>query len=619
MSKNTGQRRQYYEKEPDKKTVWLHLLPLLAVVGIVPLVCKQVEYSAKLSEYAWFTTDNIVFDFFLYYKTQLFLVLAAIMLVFVVAKWIKQGKEVFSVKLFAPLFVYSLLVFLSCACSEYQDYVWSHSYEQFESAFVLMGYALLTYYAYLYMDSEYGIKIFMWVLAIMALIVCVLAILQMAEHDFFATKFGQYLLLTKEFRENDNQIEFSMGNMAYGTLYNPNYLGVFSVMLLPVFVTFLLIQAEKCKEILKNAEAQSRKKVFAVLRVASIFVLVVLLGGALLASQSKAGLLVLVGVTGVAVLLRWRSVVKRWYVIVPIVIVVGLSFFFVDAAKDNFYTNRLKAALQIQKNEPDLQSFITNVDGVTMRYKGREIVFILTDGEYAVPLAFENEEKLELVQSEDGKFVFTDITLNEIYVENAYYDDFLSFAVTVGGTTWGFVKDFDWKGYEYVNEFGRAVDCIEAESFLFDGYEGFASSRGYIWSRTFPLLKNTFFLGDGANTYAVKFPQNDYVARNQNGFYSQLITKPHNSYLQTIQQSGMLSFVCVIVFYGMYFVQSIKLYWKNTLQSMLGKIGFGLFLSVFAYLVMALTNDSMIVVAPIFWALLGVGLAVNRMVKEKDI
>ena len=619
QKKNVGKRRSSYYKEPDKKMVWLQLLPLLVVVGIIPLICKQVVYSAKMSEYTWFTTDDMTFDFFLYYKTQLFLVAAVIMLLFVVAKWVKQGKKVFCVKIFAPLFVYMLLVFLSCAVSEYQEYVWSYCYEQFESAFVLMGYALLTYYAYLYVDSEYGIKIFMWILAAMAVIVSLLAIFQMQGNDFFATEIGKNLLLSKEYKESGNEIQFTMGSMAYGTLYNPNYLGVFSVMLLPVFVTFLFVQAGKCIKVCKDKEVQSTKKIFAFLCVLGAFILIVLLAGALLASQSKAGLLVLMGVGGFAILLRLRGVLKYWYLVIPAVTAVVLSFSLIDTAKDNLYTNRLKAALQIEKREPDLQSFVTSEKDVTMNYKNRTISFTLAEGIVCVPIAIEDGEMLELVQNEDGKMVFTDVGLNGIVVEPNYYEDINSFAITVGGKTWGFVKDYAVLGYQYVNEFARAVDCIEAESLFFDGYESFASARGYIWSRTMPLLKDAFFLGYGANTYAVTMPQNDYVARNQNGFQTQIITKPHNGYLQIAQQSGVVSLLCIVVFFGMYFGQSTKLYWKNNLKEAKAKIGFGLFLSVFAYLVMFLTNDSMIVIGPIFWALLGVGLAVNRMVKEEDI
>ena len=360
-------------------------------------------------------------------------------------------------------------------------------------------------------------------------------------------------------------------------------------------------------------------KLFAVLCVVGAFVLIVLLSGALLASQSKAGLLVLVGITFVAILLRFRGVLKYWYLVIPAITAVVLSFSLVDTAKDNYYTNRLKAALQIQKNEPALQAFVTSEDDVIMRYKDREISFTLTDGILCMLLAVEDGEMLELVQNEEGKYVFTDVGLSGITVETNYYLDITSFAVTVGGRTWGFVKDYAEPGYQYVNEFGRAVDCIEADSLFFEGYESFASHRGYIWSRTLPLLKDAFFLGDGANTYAVTMPQNDYVARNQSGFETQIITKPHNGYLQIAQQSGVLSLLCIVVFFGMYLGQSIKLYWKSSLKASMEKIGFGLFLSIFAYLITFVTNDSMIVVGPIFWALLGVGLAVNRMVKEQDV
>ena len=589
QKKNVGKRRSSYYKEPDKKTVWLQLLPLLFVVGIVPLICKQAVYSAKLSEYSWFITNDATFDFFLYYKTQLFLIGAAVMLVFVAAKWMKQGKKAFSMKLFAPLFLYMLLIFLSSAASEYQEYVWSSCYAQFESAFVLMGYALLTYYAYLYVDGEYAIKIFMWILAAMALIVSLLAVFQMAGHDFFATEFGKNLLLAEEYKDSSNEMEFKMGSMAYGTLYNPNYLGVFSVMLLPVFTTFLFVQGAKCIKVCKEKEAQNTKKIVAVLCALGAFVLIVLLGGALVASQSRAGLLVLIGVGCFAILLRLRGFVKYWYLVIPAVTAIILSFSLLDTAKDNLYTNRLKIALQIEKSEPDLQSFVTSEEDVIMNYKNRTISFRLTEGILSMLLAIEDGELLELVENEEGKLVFTDVGLNGIAIETNYYEGITSFAVTVGGKTWGFVKDYAVEGYQYVNEFGRAVDCIEAESLLFDGYESFASHRGYIWSRTLPLLKEAFFLGDGANTYAVTMPQNDYVARNQSGFESQIITKPHSGYLQIAQQSGVVSLLCIVVFFGMYFVQSIRLYWRNDLRDAKAKIGFGLFLSVFAYLVTFVT------------------------------
>ena len=48
QKKNMEKTRSCYDKEPDKKTVWLQLLPLLFVVGIVPLICRMTEYTCLI-------------------------------------------------------------------------------------------------------------------------------------------------------------------------------------------------------------------------------------------------------------------------------------------------------------------------------------------------------------------------------------------------------------------------------------------------------------------------------------------------------------------------------------------------------------------------------------------
>ena len=605
-------------KEPNKKVVWLQMLPLLFVVGIVPLICKQATYSSKITGYAWFQGEDSIVDFFLYYKTQFFIAAMVVMVVMVAIKWIQQGKQVFSFKLFAPLLAYVLLILFSAICSEYQEYVWSHCYEQFESASILMGYALVTYYAYLYVDTEYSVKLFLGTLAGLVLIISLVAVSQMTGHDFWATDLGNYLLLSKVYRENNIPIHFGMENMAYGTLYNPNYLGVFSAMLLPVFVALVFVQAGKYRSIPANAGVQEKKeKRKALFLVAGAFVLSVLLAVTLVASQSKAGILIIAAIACLACLFRWRSFLKRWYIVVPLAVVVVAGVLFVGLKGNNYYLNRLVSAFQLHKTVPELESFVTAEDGVTMNYKGRKLLITLSEDDDYVPMVQENGTALELLETGENIFAFTEEGLNGIFIQTDYYEDSISFGVTAAAMEWGFVKDFnDMKGYHFVNEFARPVDCIDAESWLFEGYEQFATSRGYIWSRTLPLLKNCILLGDGPNTFGVVMPQNEYVAKYQNGFYAQIITKPHNGYLQIAQQSGLLSLVCVLVFFAIYLLQSAKLYWKSDLKKPMERIGFGLCLSVLAYLLMALTNDSMIVVAPIFWGILGVGMAVNRMVKQ---
>ena len=45
--------------------------------------------------------------------------------------------------------------------------------------------------------------------------------------------------------------------------------------------------------------------------------------------------------------------------------------------------------------------------------------------------------------------------------------------------------------------------------------------------------------------------------------------------------------------------------------------GIGLALGVVGYLFSGMLNDSMVVVAPLYWLMIGLGLAVNRIVRTK--
>ena len=73
---------------------------------------------------------------------------------------------------------------------------------------------------------------------------------------------------------------------------------------------------------------------------------------------------------------------------------------------------------------------------------------------------------------------------------------------------------------------------VNAEHIGFEGKEELGSSRGYIWSRTLPLLGNCLFTGFGPDTFTYNFPQNDVLAKYYSyeqfneGFYV-TVDKPH--------------------------------------------------------------------------------------------
>ena len=52
--------------------------------------------------------------------------------------------------------------------------------------------------------------------------------------------------------------------------------------------------------------------------------------------------------------------------------------------------------------------------------------------------------------------------------------------------------------------------------------ERLGSGRGYIWSRSIPLIKQAGFMGLGADTYPEYFPQNDFKGKDATLVYYKL-------------------------------------------------------------------------------------------------
>ena len=116
-------------------------------------------------------------------------------------------------------------------------------------------------------------------------------------------------------------------------------------------------------------------------------------------------------------------------------------------------------------------------------------------------------------------------------------------------------------------------------------------------------------LGSGPDTFPLIFPQNDYVTRANVGLdmLMPVISKVHSLYLQIALQTGMISLAVLLVFWIRYFLHGRKIM-KRKGQSREEIIweAAGL-VSVAGFLLMGFTNDSVVAVSPVFWALLGMG------------
>ncbi|WDC83214.1 O-antigen ligase family protein [Caloramator sp. mosi_1] len=114
-------------------------------------------------------------------------------------------------------------------------------------------------------------------------------------------------------------------------------------------------------------------------------------------------------------------------------------------------------------------------------------------------------------------------------------------------------------GFKILSFNGKTYNIDPVEKLNVKGKERLGSGRVYIWSRSIPLLKKTLFIGYGPDTYALYFPQHDYIGKflflNTPNI---LVDKPHNMYLQNAINIGIVGTLAFILFIIGYLIYSFR-------------------------------------------------------------
>lgn len=573
------------------------LLPLQFILIVLPLILYLYKSNSGYSAYAWHSADDTYYDVFLQGKMVVFLMIAAIILGLAIYKTVKMSKTARTkvLLLFTPLMIYLGFVILSTICSEHIAYsVWGAK-EANEPFGVLLGYVVVAYYAYIAIDCVNDVICLIRAAVVGSICMVLIGIMQTIGRDPLAMESVQRLFAGNDFidRYGPLRLSFPVGQ-AYGTLFNPNYVGTYVVLYAPLALLGILLSKTM------------RKKVLCGFSVAGLLVM-------LLASQSRTGLIAILVVTVIFVVFRGRSIWKRWYMIIPGVILALFVFFVLDSTRNHLLTDRLKQMFLITASEAPVLGVDTTGNGVRVVCRDTEYTVRMTvsDTDFSY-LVSEGEEQREVSYDENRLYGYFSLSTGEkVAIRTAVFEDNYAFGLDINGREFFFTNQMEKGNYKYINNYGRPDECIMPAN-VFPGYEAVASGRGYVWGRSIPLLLDNFIVGSGPDTFAIEFPQNDYVARYQSGFENIIFTRPHNFYLQMGIQTGVLSLLAFLVFYAIYFAESCRRYCFRKFNRMEEWIGFAVFLSTVGFMASGLANDSLIVVSPIYYVMLGAGMAVNH-------
>ena len=127
---------------------------------------------------------------------------------------------------------------------------------------------------------------------------------------------------------------------------------------------------------------------------------------------------------------------------------------------------------------------------------------------------------------------------------------------------------------------------------------GSASSRTNIYKMAFKAFLDKPLLGEGPDTFGLRL-KNDYSKEyyKHMSIYNEAVDKAHNEYLEYAVSGGIFTLISylALVLFALY-----KLYYKRKNEDFVI-----IMLGILSYLIQAFANISVIMVAPLFWILLG--------------
>jgi hypothetical protein len=653
---------------------WIQFIPAVLFSAVVILLVKQYSYMRNMSVYFWSSEAaapdrNNLTEFFSHYKTELIgwsLLLMAVMLAY---RFTAQQLSIKRSKVYWPMLVYVLFVVLSFIFSQNRDIAWEGWNDRFEGTAMILCYYGAVFFIMNSVNSERNIKFIVYPIAAVSVILSIIGLSQATGHDFFQSTFGQKLLVPNEMNKNgdmawdlidqaaargEKYLKFTFeNNEIYQTVYNINYVSFYLTLLIPLFAMMFIW-----------AKGLTRKVVWGVVLGLVIFNFF---------GAASSGGFVGIAVVVVFVVLVLRRKLLQWrgpvLIIVAIVAVVGIA----DIALVNHngkgvkWTDELMGSIRASvATQPasgtqgvkgpgtpegtQATEVSAGADGAEaapppavttpgpqshldyFSTEGNTLTFSV-DGNKALMSVAENGS-ISLVDSANMPIAINqadgslDITMDDARFANVVLqptqDDAGNFIITLlmrgdEGRPWNFTLiGQDNSQLVFRNDLGKYVDLYDVPHTGFANNPGFGSGRGYIWSTSLPLIKDTILIGKGADTYCVNYPHNDYVGKYNAGWnINMIVDKPHNMYIATAINTGLISLIAMLALFGMYIVQSLKLYWRREFTTFAEYAGAGIFFGVSGFVASGLVDDSTVSVMPMFYALLATGIATNIMLKKR--
>lgn len=590
----------------------LLFFPVAFLLAVMPFVIRATQHFLHGELRRLFSTDSVT-EIFAQYRARFLWIMAAVMLVllYIFGKRIFCGLSRIDWLYFGLCGIFLLFLVLSTVFSDNRDTALWGLYDRAEGMVTQIGYLVLFLYASLTCCTSRDLKLLLAAVGVVIAANAVTGISQFAGHNLLTSEWANRLIVPDDIEGTIS--DFGSTRM-YGMVGHYNYVGSLTAAVLPLCTVLALFE--------KKWKFRIPALVMAALS------LMLLLG-----STSRAGLIGTAAAVILSAIFFRRLLLRYWKILllgfgVLLAAVVGINF-----VLDNAILERV----------PMLFADIKTIFSDTSDFDYKDHIFIRgvenrEDG--AVLLLQDNCLQLSV---ENGALVFRDQNGQEVLytengegtleTENSVFAP-LSF-VPANGMSQGKVYtnlSLIYNGrrlmqfyYDDSQIYFVRKDTMEKTTLLEPPVAGFlkgkeliGSMRGYIWSRTIPMLPRYLLTGAGPDCYIFEFPQDDILGKlYAYGNGTIVVDKPHNLYLQIFVNEGGVALLAFLAICALYFWDCFRLYGgKDQKRKKFRPIAVAL--GVAGYLFAGLFNDSTVLTAVLFWVLLGAGVGMNRQYRRES-
>lgn len=620
------------------------LIPAFVFTLSILIARTHVGYQ-PMSQFFWFggNNENQLVDTYCYYKQIAVCAAAFLAVCAVVFRYFKYDFKFKKSFVYIPCAVYLLFVLLSFVFSDYKYFALRGMNDHFQGIFALLSYMVMIVFILNNADSEIGVKAIVFTALFAAAVLGCLGITQATGHDFFQTVIGQKLItpntdmgngltawqmidLLSATGQQAYEYRFTAGQV-YQTVFNINYVPFYLTLLVPLAAMLCVrfMAVEKKNYLLGilccGLFGLFLYNFFAANSASGYFGLAAIVLGGLIVFNKRIikwikPLLCLVLVAALVMGLlvdRWLPEVKSKFTEGSrLILNLTADTAYAGNMPEHFSTDftnapgSIKPVIDYISTEEGKLVFSINGDPIVVTRNSEEKRYDIVDG---------SGEQILLGTKKDapGIYELLDTRFHDyVYMQMGESDGFTYIIFNTPSREW----QFRYTGEEFLyrtpvgGETG--LKKVEVSSLIED--MRFGSWRGGIWNTTVPLLKENLLWGFGPDCFTIAYPQGNYAGMYSTGWDIEgtlVVDKAHNMYLQIWVETGLIALLAWIGIALTYLIGAIKYFRKRGLADTVDFINGGIFLGILGFLATGFFNDGSVNTWPMYFTMLGTGLAIN--------